>query len=185
MREACPHCWNLHSAITRSRAVGPYEGPLRQIIHLLKYDRRHTLAVTLGALMRQAGTTVLSDADCVIPVPLHARRRRLRGFNQAAELAAQLERPVVHALRRIVATRPQAELPAASRYRNVAKAFAPARAIGWRSAVSQIRGARVVIVDDVVTTGATVEACARVLRSLAAREVRVLTLARVGRSRSP
>jgi ComF family protein len=135
--------------------------------------------------MRQAGTAVLYDADCVVPVPLHARRRRLRGFNQAAELAAQLKRPVVHALRRIVATRPQAELPAASRYRNVAKAFAPARAIGWRPAVSQIRGARVVIVDDVVTTGATVEACAGVLRSLAAREVRVLTLARVGRSRSP
>jgi ComF family protein len=185
IRETYPHCWNLHSAITRSRAVGPYEGPLRQVIHLLKYDRRHTLAVTLGALMRQAGTTVLYDADCVIPVPFHARRRRIRGFNQAAELAAQLERPVADALRRIVATRPLAELPAASRYRNVAKAFAPARAIGWRPAVSQIRGARVVIVDDVVTTGATVEACAGVLRSLSAREVRVLTLARVGRSRSP
>ena len=155
------------------------------MVHLLKYERRHTLAVRLGDLMRQYGTAVLADADYVVPVPLHARRRRARGFNQAAELAAQLDLPVVHALRRTVATRPQTALPAAHRRRNVAGVFAPARAIGWRPAASRIRGARVVVVDDVVTTGATVESCARVLRQLGAREVRVLTLARVARPRSP
>lgn len=134
--------------------------------------------------MRERGSAVLTDADCVIPVPLHPGRRRARGFNQAAELAAQLELPVVHALRRTVATRPQAELPASVRHRNVAGAFAPVRDLRWRRADARLRGARVVVVDDVVTTGATVEACARVLRELAVEDVRVLTLARVAHLRS-
>jgi ComF family protein len=134
--------------------------------------------------MRQHGAAVLRDADCVVPVPLHPRRRRARGFNQATELAAQLGLPVVDALRRTVATRPQMELPASRRHRNVRGVFAPARGPAWRPIASRIRGARVVVVDDVVTTGATVEACARVLRRLGARDVRVLTLARVARSRS-
>ena len=183
-RPRCPRCRRTRSAISRSRAVGPYEGPLRQSVHLLKYDRRHTLAVRLGQLMRLHGAAVLNDADCVVPVPLHPRRRRARSFNQAAELAAQLGLPVVDALRRTIATRPQTQLPASRRHRNVRGVFAPVRGPAWRPIASRIRGARVVVVDDVVTTGATVEACARVLRQLGARDVRVLTLARVARSRS-
>ena len=182
--EWCAGCRTRRSAITRARAVGPYDGTLREIVHLLKYHRRHTLAVRLGIAMRQCGRAVLADADCVIPVPLHARRRRARGFNQAAELAAQLDLPVIHALRRTVATRPQVELPAAERHRNVAGAFAPALNRGWRRTWPRLRGARVVLVDDVVTTGATVEACARVLRGLAVDDVRVLTLAKVANPRS-
>ena len=102
----CPRCRRSPSALDRGRAVGPYESTLRRLVHLFKYDRRHTLAAPLGTLMRQHGTDLLADADCVVPVPLHPRRRRARGFNQAAELAAHLGPPVVHALRRTVATPP-------------------------------------------------------------------------------
>ena len=86
----CAHCRHRLSALDRGRAVGPYESTLRQIVHLFKYDRRHTLATPLGALMRQHAIDLLGDADCVVPVPLHPRRQRARGFNQAAELAALL-----------------------------------------------------------------------------------------------
>ena len=136
---------------------------------------------------------MLADADCVIPVPLHPRRRRARGFNQAAELAAYLGPPVVHALRRTVATPPQTGLPAAQRHRNVRGVFVPARPrpwwMGWERrgarSVAAVQGACVVLVDDVATTGATLEACARVLRGCGVREVRALTLARVVRRESP
>ena len=102
----CPRCRRNPSALDRGRAVGPYESTLRRLVHLFKYDRRHTLAAPLGVLMRQHGTDLLVDADCVVPVPLHPRRRRARGFNQAAELAVHLGPPEVHALRRTVATVP-------------------------------------------------------------------------------
>ena len=187
----CPRCRRTPSALDRGRAVGPYESTLRQLVHLFKYTRRHTLAAPLGALMRQHGTDLLADADCVIPVPLHPRRRRERGFNQAAELAAHLGPPVVHALRRTVATPPQTGLPAARRHRNVRGAFVPARPrsswMGWGRRGTRsvaVQGACVVLVDDVATTGATLEACARVLRGCGVREVRALTLARVVRRES-
>ena len=179
----CPRCRRSPSALDRGRAVGPYESTLRRLVHLFKYDRRHTLAAPLGTLMRQHGTDLLADADCVVPVPLHPRRRRARGFNQAAELAAHLGPPVVHALRRTVATPPQTGLPAAQRHGNVRGVFAPARTQQrWRGRGGRggaLQGACVVLVDDVATTGATLEACARVLRGCGVGEVRALTLARV------
>ena len=178
----CPRCRRNPSALDRGRAVGPYENTLRRLVHLFKYDRRHTLAAPLGILMRRHGTELLANADCVVPVPLHPRRRRARGFNQAAELAAHLGPPVVHALRRTVATPPQTSLPAAQRHRNVRGVFAPTRAAPWWGAAGQaLQGACVVLVDDVATTGATLEACARVLRGCGVGEVRALTLARVVR----
>jgi ComF family protein len=179
----CPRCRRTPSALDRGRAVGPYENTLRQIVHLFKYQRRHTLAAPLGALMRRCGADLLADADCVIPVPIHPHRRRARGFNQAAELAAHLGPPVVHALRRVVATPPQTGLPAARRHGNVRGVFVSARprwtGCGrWGTRGVAVQGARVVLVDDVATTGATIEACARVLRGCGVREVRALTLAR-------
>ena len=186
-RAQCPRCRRRRSALDRGRAVGPYEGTLRRLVHLFKYDRRHTLAAPLGRLMRDHGADLLTGADCVVPVPLHPRRRRARGFNQAAELAAHLGPPVVPALRRTVATRPQMALPASRRHANVRAAFAPALvgARHRRLAAHPIRDACVVLVDDVATTGATLEACARVLRGCGAREVRSLTLARVVHRGSP
>lgn len=154
--------------------MGPYEGRLREIIHLFKYDRRPTLAGPLARLMRRQGGDLLADADCVVPVPLHFRRRRSRGFNQATELARRLGPPVLDALRRTSATLPQMELPAARRHQNVRGAFAVAPRTR-----ADLRGARVVLVDDVATTGATLEACGRVLRGCGVREVRALTLTKV------
>lgn len=176
----CPRCRRSPSALDRGRAVGPYEGTLRRIVHLFKYDRCHTLAAPLGAMMRHAGADLLADADCVVPVPLHARRRRARGFNQAAELAAHLGPPVVHALRRTVSTRPQTGLPAGRRHSNVRGVFVSAHRGPGPVGVAT-RDARVVLIDDVATTGATLESCARVLRQCGTREVRALTLARVVR----
>ena len=178
----CPRCRRTPSALDRGRAVGPYESTLRRLVHLFKYDRRHTLAAPLGILMRRHGADLLAHADCVVPVPLHGGRRRARGFNQAAELAVHLGPPVVHALRRTVATPPQTGLPAAQRHRNVRGVFAAVQAgRRWRTRGNALQGACVVLVDDVATTGATLEACARVLRECGVGEVRALTLARVVR----
>ena len=122
--------------------------------------------------MRESGAELLTGADAVVPVPLHRRRRRARGFNQAEDLARHLDRPVLLALARVRATVSQTDLPAARRHANVRNAFAVRRR-------SDVRGLRVVIVDDVCTTGATLESCARALRDAGAREVSALTAARV------
>jgi len=119
------------------------------------------------------GGDTLSGAACVVPVPLHSSRRRHRGFNQAADLAAHLPLPRIVALARTRATPTQTGLPAARRHGNVRDAFRVTRA-GRRLA-----GAIVVLVDDVSTTGATLEACARALKAAGVKEVRALTAARV------
>ena len=121
-------------------------------------------------------------------MPLHWLRRRRRGFNQAALLASGLGLPVCHALRRSRRTRAQAELPAGERHVNVAGAFALAWPFRFRwlgpvtalaRAPARLDGLTVVLVDDVSTTGATLDACARVLVAAGVREVRALTVARV------
>ncbi len=178
----CPRCRRRPSALARARAAGPYEGALRDILHAFKYGGRRTLSAPLAALMAAHGAAVLDGADCVVPVPLHWRRRFRRGFNQAARLARGLGLPVVSALVRTRDTRSQTELPAAQRHRNVRGAFRLARrGILWRRPVD-LRGLTIVLVDDVATTGATLEACARVLEQAGAREVRALTAARAVRT---
>lgn len=153
--------------------MGAYDGALRAIVHSMKYDGRRSLAIPLGALMRERGADILMGAAAVVPVPLHHARQRARGFNQAADLARQLHLPVVRALRRARATATQTSLPAARRHRNVRDAFvATAKA-------RPLRGGIVVLVDDVCTTGATLDACARALQSAGVLEVRALTAARV------
>ena len=156
-----------------TRAVGSYDGALRAIVHAFKYDGRRSLAAELGRLMRTRGADVLGGADVAVPVPLHRSRRRERGFDQAADLARHVGLPVVHALRRLRPTAVQASLPAARRHANVRDAFALER-----SRLS-LEGRIVVLIDDVSTTGATLEACARAMGEAGIREVRALTAARV------
>ena len=163
-------------AIERWACAGRYDGALRHIIHAFKYEGRRTLAGRLGASLRDAGRDLLSDADCVVPVPLHPWRRLTRGFNQAADLAACLNLPVVAALWRIRATVPQAGLSASHRRRNVHNAFSLSPLVS-RRARSMLVGRIVVLVDDVRTTGATLDACARVLENAGVGEVRALTVA--------
>ncbi len=168
----CPRCRRAPSALTAVRAIGPYEGALRSIVHALKYDGRRSVAPRLGALMRTSAGDLLHDVDVVIPVPLHWRRKQRRGFNQAEDLARSMSVPLMKALKRVRATPSQTDLPAAQRHANVRGAFR----LRWRVRVS---GLRVVLVDDVCTTGATLEACARVLREAGAADVRAVTAARV------
>ncbi len=177
----CARCRQGLRAVDRGRAAGPYEGSLRDILHAFKYDGRRSLGRRLARLMRDAGNEVLHDADALVPVPLHPRRLRQRGFNQADDLAVELGRPVLHALRRARATAPQADLTAAERQQNVRDAFALRR--GW-GASRRFDGLCLVLIDDISTTGATLEACGRVLKHAGAREVRALTVARAVASRS-
>jgi ComF family protein len=172
----CPRCRRAAREVDRARAIGAYDGALRAIVHALKYEGRRSLAEPLADLMRQRAADLLHGAACVVPVPLHPSRRRHRGFNQAADLARHLGLPVVGALARVRATATQTDLPAAQRHRNVRKAFAATRAC------SSLVGSVVVLVDDVCTTGATLEACAAALKAAGAREVRAITAARVAAS---
>lgn len=177
----CPRCRRQRDpALDQARAAGPYEGALRDIIHAFKYDPRPTLARPLAALLRaQPDVMALLDGiDAIVPVPLHPSRQRKRGFNQAEALAKALaaDAPVVRALRRVRKTRPQMELPAAQRHRNVRDAFRLARGI--------VIPRCALLVDDVSTTGATLEACARVLKDAGVREVRAVTVGRAVLPRS-
>ena len=178
----CARCRRSRTAVDRSRSGGEYEGTLRDIIHAFKYDGRRSLAVPLARIMRNAGADVLRDADVVVPVPLHAVRRVRRGFNQASDLARRLDHPVVNALWRVRATSPQAGLTAAGRRRNVRRAFRLSPLLLRSAHARFIENRIVVLVDDVSTTGATLDACARVLKEAGAREVRALTAARALRN---
>jgi len=185
----CDRCWAsirhgqpLHErfgggrAVSWACAVDHYEGRLRDIIHALKYEHRRSIAKPLGALMRERGAGVLCGADLVVPVPLHPRRERERGFNQADDLARHLGVPVAPLLQRVRFTTSQIDLPADARHQNVRDAFAVSP--GPAKAGHHI-GTVVVLVDDVSTTGATLEACATVLKRAGVKEVRALTAARV------
>jgi ComF family protein len=128
-------------------------------------------------MIRDADRSVLEDCDYVVPVPLHPWRRMRRGFNQAGDLAKRLNRPVVGALWRIRATASQMALLADARRTNIRGAFAvsPLCAAGLYG--PPIDNRIIVLVDDVRTTGATLDECAKVLLAAGAREVRALTVA--------
>jgi ComF family protein len=181
-------------AIAAACAVDHYDGRMKDIIHSLKYERRRSIAVPLGALMRERGAELLADAGAVVPVPLHPRREYERGFNQAEDLAEQLGLPVLPLLKRIVHTQSQIELPKQQRKENVKHAFALNKPKGllpqglrYENASGNERSGSfpsiVVLVDDVSTTGATLEACAHVLKAAGVKEIRALTAARVVNAR--
>ena len=149
---------------------------MRELVHALKYKGRRSLAPRLAAQMKLRGREILQDADCVTPVPLHWRREYRRGFNQARELARHLGRPLIEVLTRTRHTRAQVELAADRRRANIRGAFALRPRLIRRQAV---RGLRIVLVDDVSTTGATLDECAAVLKLGGASAVYALTAARV------
>lgn len=168
----CESCVVRRPHIAAGRAIGEYDGSLRAIVHALKYQGRRSLAAPLGDLLRLHGASMLAGADAVVPVPLHWRRQWRRGFNQAHELARGLGLRVDTVLVRRRSTRSQTGLSAEARGANVDGAFAIRRR-------RTVEGLTMVLVDDVSTTGATLEACARTLMENGAREVRTLTAARV------
>jgi ComF family protein len=157
------------------RSVAIHDGALRQAIHHLKYRRRRELADALGQLLATYWQQAGLRADLVIPVPLHASRQKERGYNQAALLAHGLTAHVPLTLNEtdLIRTRntaPQIELKAQERKRNVRDAFV------WKG--GRLDSVRVLLIDDVCTTGSTLGACAPVLRQAGAESVWALTLAR-------
>jgi len=177
LAERCAACRRRPPAFDAGAVACEYEGALRAIIHAFKYDGRRSLAAPLGALLQTAGTDMLKGADAVVPVPLHPWKRLRRGFNQSSDLARALATPVQRLLWRARLTRPQAGLNPGQRRRNVHGAFSLAP---WLPVAARrdVDGCVFVLVDDIMTTGATLDACARVLKQAGAREVRTLTLAR-------
>jgi predicted amidophosphoribosyltransferase len=153
-----------------------YSGTLRRIVHAFKYDGRRSLSVPLGGLMRDAAAALLADADCLVPVPLHVVKRISRGFNQAGDLARQLRPPVVTALWRTQLTRSQVGQTAQER-RHAHGTLAPWPLLARGRRDRFITGRVVVVVDDVRTTGSTLDECAVVLKNMGALEVRAVALA--------
>jgi ComF family protein len=145
---------------------------LADIVHAFKYAPRPSIARPLGQLLRQAGAGLLADVDLIVPVPLHRRRERARGFNQAEALARTLGPPVCLALRRRVDTPAQVTVSGAGRRDNVRRAFALERAS------ARLCGRSVALVDDVLTTGATLAACAHALQGAGPLRIVALTAAR-------
>ncbi len=173
----CLTCWSAirpAPEIPEARAAGIYEGSLRHIIHALKYRGQASLARPLGALMREAAGDWLDHA-VVVPVPLHPWRSLRRGFNQADLLACTLGRPVWRPLRRRRLGRPQAGLHADERRANVSDVY------GLKRVRKRDVPVTVILVDDVLTTGATADACARLLKDAGVQRVLVLTAARAVR----
>ncbi|THD42910.1 MAG: ComF family protein [Bradyrhizobium sp.] len=162
----------------RARAVARFEdGPARRLAHRLKYSDRGDLARPLGAWMARAGAELLADADAIVPVPLHPLRLWRRRFNQAAALAAAIaaksgKRFEPRWLERVKPTRSQVGLTREQRAQNVQGAFRAAPD-------APLRGLRVVLVDDVLTSGATANAASRALLRGGAAEVDLLVFARV------
>jgi ComF family protein len=163
----------------RARAAVRYDDISRALVHSLKYGDRLDLAPTMGQWMARAGRELLSDADALVPVPLHWRRLWARRFNQSAALAGVISEltgvPVVHGgLKRVRATPQQVGKSKTERADNVQGAFRVAK-----EHESDIAERRLVLIDDVLTSGATVDACARVLSRAGAGHVDVLVFARV------
>lgn len=173
----CAACSSGLQGFDRAASFGFYEGTLRKLIHLYKYDGMKPLAGRLSRYMERA-ISVDDRYDAIVPVPLHWYRKWRRGFNQTELLAREIGNrrrlPVVNALKRRKSTPSQSGLTKAARRKNMTGAFA----LGGGA---DLAGKRVLLIDDVFTTGATAAACARVLKSAGAASVSLLTLARADR----
>jgi len=175
--EVCPDCARRRHAFSACVAGGLYEGRLARLVHALKYRGKTHLAGDLAGLIADAaaGRGEARLVDGLAYVPMTHRAERERGYNQAAliadALAGRWRVPVYGALARIREGAPQVGLPAAERRRNVSKAFGPVRG-------ADLSGACIGLVDDVMTTGATADECAKALTAAGAAKVVVLVAAR-------
>jgi ComF family protein len=176
--QLCAPCRTKPHQLDRLLASAFHSGPLRTAIHQFKYEDFQSLAGPLGSLMAEGWARLAPggpEPDVLVPIPLHPRRQRQRGYNQATllarELGSRLGRPIDEAtLIRTKATAPQVDLNARERQENVRDAFACRN--------DNLSGQQVMLVDDVCTTGATLESAAVALQSIGARSIWAYTLAR-------
>ncbi len=173
----CGACLKERPEFNCARAVFVYDTASKGVVLKFKHGDRTDAAAHLARWMLRAGEEVLSDCDVIVPVPLHRWRLLWRSYNQAALLANALgrlaQKPVIaDGLRRMRATPSQGRLDRVARRRNVGRAFAAQQAAAFA-------GKKVLLIDDVLTTGATADACARALLAAGARRIDVLVLARV------
>jgi len=167
----CQECRTIKPAFERVISFGVYDGALKKVIHYVKFHKLRRLAGRLG---REMGRLDIPAADLLVPVPLSSSGLRNREFNQASIMAKEISRikkiPFnINLLRKVRETLPQSTLSRNERRENVKGAF---------SAISNLGGERIILVDDVVTTAATVNECSRALRDKGASSVIVLTAAR-------
>lgn len=174
----CPECKKTTFCFERAYSACLYEGVLRDLIHLFKYKGRLSLAQPLSGLMAdyvRDNPCILKDIDGITFVPIHSSRMRQREFNQSRTLAMKLSEkfglPLYDYLYKSTRTRSQNELSRNERFTNVRDSFS------LRS-YAEIAGQSFLLIDDVMTTGATLNECARILLRSGARRVRCLTLAR-------
>lgn len=171
----CPRCFHLRD-LAGIRSVYEHEGAARALVHRLKYQRYRALVPLLAGELRPLAATL--PVEAWIPVPLHPARERERGFNQAELLLAALDLPRAPVtLRRVRNTGSQVGRNAAERERALANAFV--------CSGPPLRGAAVGLIDDVITSGATVRACARVLRDHGAGAVWALSFTRASYALAP
>jgi len=174
----CGGCSKNNPSFVAARAVFLYEGECRELIHAFKYRNKTLLRRPLALMAAGALAEFVSAQapDVLVPVPLHKKRLRSRGFNQAVLLGELLAHewrlPLARqAMRRIRWTEPQISLSADERRHNVKGAFAVSNS-------AAVAGKHVLLLDDILTTGSTAEECSRVLKSAGAAEVTVITIAR-------
>ena len=170
--ERCGACLKDPPAFARTVALFRYEFPVDRLIQALKYGHQLSLAAWFGARLGQI--LVAADHDLVLPLPLHPSRLRTRGFNQSLEIARPVARALGHPIDPILLTRtratpPQADLPFTERARNVRGAF---------ECAGDLAGRRILLVDDVMTTGSTLREASRILKLHGAGQITVAIAAR-------
>jgi ComF family protein len=183
--QVCTACVNAPPPFVAALAIGPYDGALRGAIHLLKYNAVRPTAQMLGrelAKVLAANSSKVGDNPLILPVPLHRAKDRDRGFNQAEEIANAVKKVTGFAIDRhvLVRKRPtvsQTGMTAHQRRENVRSAF-----VMRKRGVDIVKGRNILLIDDVMTTGATAAECTRVLLRAGAKQVLVATAARVTRA---
>ncbi|HCY19026.1 MAG TPA: amidophosphoribosyltransferase [Deltaproteobacteria bacterium] len=171
----CGTCIKKRRPFSIARSIGIYEGVLLEAVQRLKYNGKTSLARPLAKLMTKEFS--MNNYNLIVPVPLHKTRLKERGFNQSLLLARELSKlynlPIDYLnLRKIRATDPQVNLKGKERIENMKGAFAVKNGAGFKNK-------KILLIDDVYTTGATVTECSKVLKKAGAKTIDVLTLARV------